>query len=94
MPPALEGTDAAKGGLWDEPSKGIPAYLWIFEVVDQLLNGQVVGQHLKGLWSILGQGVVHVKSNALQQSGTSGSACSIALPIQRGMKLFRHLEGP
>ncbi len=71
-----------------------PAYLWIFEVVDQLFNRQVVGQHLKGLWPVLGQGVVHVKPNALQQLGSSGSACSIALPIQLGMKLLRHLGSP
>ena len=67
---------------------GYPKLVTSFSIV------KIVCQHLKGLWPVLGQGVVHVKPNALQQLGSSGSACSIALPIQLGMKLLRHLGSP
>ena len=49
-------------------SKSMPNYLWVVEIVHQLLDRQVVREHLKGFWPVLRQRVVHVKADALQQA--------------------------
>ena len=87
MPLDLNIAHAAGYSHGKRKAMGIFHYLWILEVVDQFLNCQIVGQHLKGLWPVLGQRVVHVKSDALQQPGISSSARSIALPHKLDVKL-------
>ena len=60
----LERLDGTSHGGSEGVQRGW-AHLRVMEVLDQLSDGQVVSQHLKGLRPVLRQCVVHVKADGL-----------------------------
>ena len=61
---AVQGRAAGEGG----------GYLWVAKDADKLLHSQIMGQLLKGLRLVLGEGVVHVKAHSLQHVLVTGSS--------------------